>query len=112
MPRGLQVSVVLSSVGLQGRETIRGRMEATWMDKGNHQPLSWKAQEKKLLLQRTSCVLTKSAGPYDLAWLLQTMDPNPVVYLPRSPSVSSARKGDKTGESTGASVPERIKRRG
>lgn len=82
------------------------------MDKGNRQSLSWQAQEKKLLLQRASCCLATSAGPSDLAWLLQTTDPKPGLTPPPCPCLSSARKGDKTGESTGAFVPERIKRGG
>lgn len=50
MPRGLQVSVVLSPVGLQSRGKIERRMETAWMDKENVWPLSWEVQERKLLL--------------------------------------------------------------
>lgn len=47
MPRGLQGSLELSPVGLQGGGSTEGRMETAWIDKGNDWPLSWQAQERK-----------------------------------------------------------------
>lgn len=106
MPRGLQVSVVLSPGGLQSGGSIERRMETAWMDKENDWPLSWQAQERKLLLQRTSYVLTKSAVSSDLAWLLQTTDSDPGIPPPLCPA--SLQPGKKT--KLRKAVPERIKR--
>lgn len=91
---------MLSPGGLQSGGSIERRMETAWVDKENDWPLGWQAQERKLLLQRTSCVLTKSAVSSDLAWLLQTMDSDPGIPPPLCPCLSSARKEDKTEESS------------